>query len=738
MASDNHRNDRHDDRISLPSHLLWRSVLGSPAAYSGSSSRGMYLVDDDDNFDGGDDHNDPKVHKENVIAGARIMTRRILTDGRRMRHLPCSLHDRIVGSHFIDVSSETMTNYSLDVDGNGSRTRSKSSTAVPPPLFSSMRLLSHPRIVGFTSSRQSSTISWHEMGRSTSKSGSVGISCMDLDNGRDSSSNNSITTQYPSRYLLVGSSGNDCSIALYDLSYFGSDSYINNQNHENDDCHRNRQQQQHVNDHRSTSTHRPIARSVKHMSVSQPYEYDDASSVPTGHRHPILSVHWYPADTYGAFVSTSISGEVLVWDARNFIPVFATYNKIYSQTVKDVDTGGWRSMVAPIRCTDLPKTPEGCPHGNALLALGLGDGGRGAVRLCDAFRGGSATHELSGHAYCGNGSGGSGGVNAVAWDPCHPFRLASGGDDGAVRLWDIRKAGTAACLGVLDREDSRIGREHSEYANYDQCRKRHRAAINASRQTYDGIQSHSGPVTALAFAPNGEDLVSSGVDGKIQHWDLRPESCFVSAVSTISESGKRMLESGCNSDSAVAVGGRLLPTRFAVDRSKLNASFKKTGQSSLPQNQCQRHRLAIIQPGSRATATLISTVNNGKYSSVGQITGYSLFGSRGQEPGGYPSFVLSGHLADVSSLIPVQGVWDNMAIGRRRNTSLTNQVNFLTGGSDGMVLAWGGSHSHRINRSNDYCGHDVSKRRSFQCHKDSLSHGLATHEKPTIEDVDSW
>ena len=68
--SNNHRrNDRHDDRISLPSHLLWRSVLGSPAAYSGSSSRGMYLVLDDDDKD--DHNNDPKVHEENVIAGAK-------------------------------------------------------------------------------------------------------------------------------------------------------------------------------------------------------------------------------------------------------------------------------------------------------------------------------------------------------------------------------------------------------------------------------------------------------------------------------------------------------------------------------------------------------------------------------------------------------------------------------------------------------------------------------------------
>jgi WD40 repeat protein len=41
----------------------------------------------------------------------------------------------------------------------------------------------------------------------------------------------------------------------------------------------------------------------------------------------------------------------------------------------------------------------------------------------------------------------------ITWDPQHPFRLASGEDDGTVRLWDVRKAGSAACLGVLDREN---------------------------------------------------------------------------------------------------------------------------------------------------------------------------------------------------------------------------------------------------------------------------------------------
>mmetsp|Transcript_5597 Transcript_5597/g.12183 ORF Transcript_5597/g.12183 Transcript_5597/m.12183 type:complete len:137 (-) Transcript_5597:404-814(-) len=109
----------------------------------------------------------------------------------------------------------------------------------------------------------------------------------------------------------------------------------------------------------------------------------------------------------------------------------------------------------------------------ALLALGLGSnaaGGRGVVQLCDAFRGGSATHELIGHGAAAGGGGsdigmssaegGGGGVNALAWDPSHPFRLASASDNDTVQLWDICKAGSAAYLGVLNREKE-VGSLHS-------------------------------------------------------------------------------------------------------------------------------------------------------------------------------------------------------------------------------------------------------------------------------------
>ena len=69
------------------------------------------------------------------------------------------------------------------------------------------------------------------------------------------------------------------------------------------------------NDRRSSLTHRPIARSIRHMSMksASSMSNNNTSGVPSGHRYPILGVHWYPGDVYGSFVSTSISGKVLVW-----------------------------------------------------------------------------------------------------------------------------------------------------------------------------------------------------------------------------------------------------------------------------------------------------------------------------------------------------------------------------------------------------------------------------------------
>ncbi|KAL7440433.1 hypothetical protein ACHAXH_006868 [Discostella pseudostelligera] len=287
-------------------------------------------------------------------------------------------------------------------------------------------------------------------------------------------------------------------------------------------------------------------------------------------------------------------------------------------------TGGGGKSVATIQCTDLPKTPEGCPHGSALLALGLGGvDGRGVIQLCDAFRGGSATHELIGHSRNAGGGGGGGGVNAIAWDPYHPFRLASGGDDCTVRLWDIRKAGAAACLGVLDKEKgANCGDSYDSYCTLPTPKRSKSSCISMMSKSHNnndimnGIESHEAPVTAITFAPYGDDLVSAALDGQIKHWDLRPDSCFTSSFAAARDNTKRTLDS-CSGggggggrggvDPSVAYSGRLVPTSFFGN----DGNFGNATPKPPSHRQTIRHNksssLAIIQPGTRTTATLLST-----------------------------------------------------------------------------------------------------------------------------------
>ena len=672
--------------ISLPSQLYWRSTLGTPAAWSGSSSRGAYLMDDTN------------------ANGSSSLIQNVIVD-RRMLRLPSSLRDVVV-QNLLPTDDRTPNH----------RRRRGNSTRRKQPSKSNIQLLSHPRIVGSSQSTTGSSTFFSSTNRANN-----GIACMDIDNGNDDT-----MTGSPSRYLLVGSSGGDCTIALYDLSYFGSDGYLYQQQQQSTSNNNISSQLNASSGSLASVTHRPIAKSIKHQSITTSTIEEDVSAVPSGHKHPLLGCKWYPGDVKQMFVSASISGEILIWDVSNFVPVFATYAHIYTGTSRNnnndnEDDGG--KTVAPLQCMDLPKTPESCPNGNALLALGLGSSGRGVIQLCDAFRGGSATHELVGH----NG----GGVNSVLWDPYHPYRLASGGDDCTIRLWDIRKAGSAACLGILNRENemfSGVGDVSSinddDYSTV--IRKKQRASLSTANniRTSSGIESHGTPVTALAFAPGGDDLVSTGLDGKIQHWDLRPDSCFVSSMDAItSGAGKR--------DPSVATGGRLYPTSFTDDKSKRTGLHGNTSSKRRRSYHYNKPTLAIIQPGSRSTTTLISTSSSSNASSRGQIAGYSLFGRRGKEPG-CCDFTLNGHLSDVTCLLPITKAWDCLAINSR-STNANHTVSFLTGGLDGMVLSWGSSRRRQYTVSSTDSTHENNI--SFN----NISYdSSAYHAEQPSEDLDNW
>ena len=216
---------REVHRLSLPSHLLWRSVLGNPAAWSGSSSRGVCSLDPNDIKDASN--------------GRGCM----VASDKRMFHLPVSLRDALL---FGDTGKSPGRN---------------------------VQLLSHPRIVGAARPRSNVNSS----GRAVSGT-SDGISCMDLDRGADGG----VAGSSPPRYLLVGAGGGDCSIALYDLSYFGSDDYVarsNAQRHRRDQhCSLNQQTR------KSTITHRVIARSLRGTNHTSSPEENRVGGVPRGHR----------------------------------------------------------------------------------------------------------------------------------------------------------------------------------------------------------------------------------------------------------------------------------------------------------------------------------------------------------------------------------------------------------------------------------------------------------------------
>ena len=76
---------------------------------------------------------------------------------------------------------------------------------------------------------------------------------MDIDGGDDGTLGGS-----PPRYLLAGSGGGDCSVSLYDLSYFGSEGHLYRESR------RRRPGQSGRRTADMSATHRPVARSIRH------------------------------------------------------------------------------------------------------------------------------------------------------------------------------------------------------------------------------------------------------------------------------------------------------------------------------------------------------------------------------------------------------------------------------------------------------------------------------------------
>jgi DNA excision repair protein ERCC-8 len=396
------------------------------------------------------------------------------------------------------------------------------------------------------------------------------------------------------RFVLAGSA--DATVSVYDLSHWGSEGFARKLTHSS-----------------SFARFRPVARSLKVPFGLRPDDERAALEIPSGHSSAITHVQWYPMDT-GAFVSCATDGCLLLWDTNRMEPVLKATP--FAESLEDEEASAtWGSA-------------HWQPLGNHSL-VATGSWVDSCLRLVD-IRSGASSHQLTGH---------SRGVTAVQWSPTNPFIVASGSKDKSIRLWDIRKSGSQACLAVLGRdwvafEDIAHPPYQGDYSHLqkyavsvqkwkNQNRKRKLglnsngkvvavAPNNFNQVQRQGIKSHFSHVAAISFLPGGQTLASVGGDGEVLLWDMRH-------------------------------GPTLLDRRFLAHGGRPAAT------------ESQRRASLCVD----ADEGILWVGNNS------EILGFSL-------EGGTPKHVLRGHLQNITSLDRIRP-----------------EMTLISGSSDGMILSWG-------------------------------------------------
>jgi len=186
------------------------------------------------------------------------------------------------------------------------------------------------------------------------------------------------------------------------------------------------------------------------------------------HKFGITDVSWYPFDSL-AFLTSSFDTTLKIYDSLTLKPTvsFPLDSAVYAHAISPI-----ASHLLVACCTQLPT-----------------------VRLVD-LKSGSNVQALAGH---------TGAVLTAGWSTKDEWIVATGGVDGTVRLWDIRRS--AGQIGVLDMEDS-VG-----ITGYD-------GQGTGARPANRG-RAHVGPVNGVRWTGDGRHLVSTGHDEKIRVWDMK-------------------------------------------------------------------------------------------------------------------------------------------------------------------------------------------------------------------------
>ncbi|CAN3375331.1 hypothetical protein DIRU0_E04148 [Diutina rugosa] len=206
--------------------------------------------------------------------------------------------------------------------------------------------------------------------------------------------------------------------------------------------------------------------SIKLWDVTDPVEPGALSCLASinrrsVHRFGISSLSWWPHDS-GMFISGSFDHTVKIWDTNELNPVhtFPINHRVFSLDIAD--------------------------KGDNLVAVGSD---QPFIQLLDV-RGASSAHTLTGH---------KGKTIAVKWHPQIPYILATGGYDGEVKIWDIRRA--KSCLCRLDMLQTNTGDGKGN---------------NLSRQS---VKAHSGPVNGVVWNDLGTELYTAANDDRVRVWD---------------------------------------------------------------------------------------------------------------------------------------------------------------------------------------------------------------------------